>query len=129
MQYQYMSFGVVSPSFSGGRRRSSGSAIVGGKRDPLRAKYTLGTYYGHFVLRLALNSLSFFCIVLPTVHTVRNLHFLSKNSTLISREKMSNCFDEKSRENAAVLHFLAIEAIDNFDFPRKIVDFWGVKNS
>ena len=25
-------------------------------------------------------------------HTVRNLHFLSKNSTLISREKLSNCF-------------------------------------
>ena len=26
------------------------------------------------------------------LHTVRNLHFLSKNSTLISREKLSNCF-------------------------------------
>ena len=26
------------------------SAIVGGKRDPLRPKYTLGTYYGHFVV-------------------------------------------------------------------------------
>ena len=29
------------------------SAIVGGKRDPLRAKYTLGTYYGHFVARVS----------------------------------------------------------------------------
>ena len=35
-----MSFGVVS------------RAIVGGKRDPLRPKYTLGTYYGHFVVVL-----------------------------------------------------------------------------
>ena len=29
---------------------------------------------------------------LATIHTVRNLHFLSKNSTVISREKLSNCF-------------------------------------
>ena len=29
------------------------------------------------------------------IHTVRNLHFLSKNSTLISREKLSNCFGWK----------------------------------
>ena len=29
------------------------------------------------------------------VHTVRNLHFLSKNSILISREKLSNCFGWK----------------------------------
>ena len=39
--------------------RSSSGAIVGGvgggKRDPLRAKYTLGsTYYGHLVLRLGI---------------------------------------------------------------------------
>ena len=45
-------------------------------------------------------------------HTVRNIHFLSKNSTLIFREKLSN-----TRENAAVLDFLAV---DNFDFTRKI---------
>ena len=33
-----------------GLRFPSQSAIVGGKRDPLRPKYTLGTYYyGHFV--------------------------------------------------------------------------------
>ena len=50
-------------------------------------------------------------------HTVRNLHFLSKNSTLISRE---NCrfFGRKSRENVVVLDYLAV---DNFDFTRKIV--------
>ena len=41
-----------------------------------------------------------------------------KNSTLISREKLSNCFGWKTRENAAVLDFLAV---DNFDFTRKIV--------
>ena len=51
-------------------------------------------------------------------HAVRNLHFLSKISTLISREKLSNCFGWKTRENAAVLDFLAV---DNFDFTRKIV--------
>ena len=44
-------------------------------------------------------------------HTVRNLHFLSKNSTLISRE---NC----RHENVVVLDF---SAVDNFDFTRKIV--------
>ena len=46
-------------------------------------------------------------------HTVRNIHFMYKNSTLIFREKLSN-----TRENAAVLDFLAV---DNFDFTRKIV--------
>ena len=50
-------------------------------------------------------------------HTIRNLHFLSKNSTLICRE---NCrfFGLKTRENVVVLDFLAVE---NFDFTRKIV--------
>ena len=50
-------------------------------------------------------------------HTVRNLHFLSENSTLIFRE---NCrfFGWKTRENTVVLDFLAL---DNFDFTRKIV--------
>ena len=52
------------------------------------------------------------------VQTVWIFHFLSKNSTLISREKLSNCFGVKTRENAAVLDFLAV---DNFDFTRKIV--------
>ena len=51
------------------------------------------------------------------IHTVRNLHFLSKNSTLISQEKLSNCFGVKTRENAEVFDFLAV---DNFDFTRKI---------
>ena len=46
--------------------------------------------------------------------------FLSKNSTLISRE---NCrfFGWKTRENVVVLGFLAV---DNFDFTRKIVQFF-----
>ena len=50
-------------------------------------------------------------------HTIRNLHFLFKNSTLISRK---NCrfFGVKTRENVVVLDFLAV---DNFDFTRKIV--------
>ena len=50
-------------------------------------------------------------------HTVRNLHFSYKNSTVISRE---NCrlFGWKTRETVVVLDFLAV---DNFDFTRKIV--------
>ena len=51
------------------------------------------------------------------IHTVRNLPFLSKNSTLISREKFK-LFWVKAREYAAILEFLAV---DNFDFTRKIV--------
>ena len=37
---------------------------------------------------------------------------------MISREKLSNCFRVKTRENASVMDFLAL---DNFDFTRKIV--------
>ena len=58
------------------------------------------------------------------IHTVRNLHFLSKNSTLNSRE---NCrfFGRKTRENVVALDVLAV---DNFDFKRKIVKkIWGEK--
>ena len=49
-------------------------------------------------------------------NTVRNLHFLSKNSTLIFRE---NCrfFWVKTHENVVVLDFLAV---DNFDFTRNL---------
>ena len=56
-------------------------------------------------------------------HTIRNLHFLSKNSTLISLE---NCrfFRWKTRENVLVLDFLAF---DNFSFTRKIVKKIGGK--
>ena len=57
---------------------------------------------------------------------IRNLHFLSKNSTLISRKKMSIFFRWKTREIVVVLDFLAI---DNFDFTRKIVKKIWVKNS
>ena len=53
-----------------------------------------------------------------TTYTVRNLNFLSKNSTLISQEKLSKKFWVKTRENAEVMDFLAVE---NFDFTRKIV--------
>ena len=50
-------------------------------------------------------------------HTVRNLHFLSKNSTLISRENCRFFLVWKTRENVVVLDSLAV---DNFDFTRKI---------
>ena len=50
-------------------------------------------------------------------HTVRNLHFLSNNSTLISRKNF-RFFGWKTRETVVVLGFLAV---DNFDFTRKIV--------
>ena len=52
------------------------------------------------------------------LHTFRNLHFLSKNSTLISRENCRFFWVWKTRENVVVLDFLAV---DNFDFTRKIV--------
>ena len=69
-------------------------------------------------------------LVLPLLlHTVGNLHFLSKNSTLISPRKLSiwgflavdnlsKKFGWKTRENVGDLHFLVV---DNFDFTRKIV--------
>ena len=74
-----------------------------------------GTFSGTFQQRRKLKIvLSFTCNKI--LHTVRNLHFLSKISTLISRE---NCrfFGWKSRENVVVLDFLAV---DNFVFTRKI---------
>ena len=52
------------------------------------------------------------------LHTVRNLHFLSKNSTLISSENCWSFWGEKTRENVVILDCLAV---DNFDFTRKIV--------
>ena len=58
------------------------------------------------------------CLATKVRHTFRNLHFLSKNSTMISREKLSIFFGWKTRENVVVLDFLAV---DNFDFTRKIV--------
>ena len=61
-------------------------------------------------------------------HTVRNLPFLYKNSTLISKENCRFFFflGEKTRENVVVLDFLAV---DNFDFTRKIVKkFLGEKH-
>ena len=57
-----------------------------------------------------------------THHTVRNLHVLSKISTLISREKL---LWMKNRENVVVLGFLAV---DNFDFTRKIVKIFFCQN-
>ena len=60
------------------------------------------------------------------LHTVRNLHFLSKYSTLISRENCRFFFGWKTRENVVVLDFLAV---DNFDFTRKIAKKILMKNS
>ena len=86
------------------------------------------------------------------LQTVRNLHFLSKNSTLLPREKLSSCFGWKTRENAAVLDFVAVDTwqrwfhekncqknfgwktcenvgdlhfllVDKFNFPKKIAKF------
>ena len=86
-------------------------------------------------------------------HTVRNLHFLSKKFNFDFARKLSilfrlknswiccdfglfscwqlwfhekNCrfFWWKIRENVLVLDYLAV---DNFDFTRKIVDFFGEK--
>ena len=64
-----------------------------------------------------------FYLKADTNHTVRNLHFLSKNSTLMSQEKFE-LFWVKTRENAADLDFLVV---DNFDFPRKNVELFWVK--
>ena len=50
-----------------------------------------------------------------TAHTVRNLHFLAKNSNFDSPRKIVELFWVKTRENAAVWDFLAV---DNFDFTR-----------
>ena len=52
------------------------------------------------------------------LHTVRNLHFLSKKSTMISRENCRFFWGEKLVKMFLVLDFLAV---DNFDFTRKIV--------
>ena len=51
-------------------------------------------------------------------HTVRNLHFLVQKFNFDFPRKFVESFWEKTRENAAVLDFLAI---DNLDFTRKIV--------
>ena len=69
---------------------------------------------------------TYFTISRPSCHTVRNHHFLSKKSTLISRE-IIDFFGWKTRENVVILDLLAV---DSFDFTRKIVQkiFW-VKNS
>ena len=58
------------------------------------------------------------------LHTVGNLHFLSKKSTLISRE---NCqfFGGEKLVNV-VLDFLAV---DNFDFTRKILIWWKTREN
>ena len=62
-------------------------------------------------------------VLLLFFHTVRNLPFLSKNSTSTSE---NNFFGWKTHENVGVLDFLAV---DNFDFTRKIVKKILVKNS
>ena len=59
-------------------------------------------------------------------HTVRNLHFLSKNSILISRENCRFFGGWKTREIVVVLDFFAV---DNFDFTGKNATKFQVKNS
>jgi len=61
-----------------------------------------------------------------SIHTVRNLHFLSKKFNFDNPRKLSNFFGVKTRENLVVLDILAV---DNFDFTRKIVKKnFGKKN-
>ena len=60
-----------------------------------------------------------------SIHTVRNLHFLSKKFNFDNPRKLSNFFGVKTRENLVVLDILAV---DNFDFPRKTVDFFYIWN-
>ena len=45
------------------------------------------------------------------------LHFLAIDNFDFTRKIVKKKFGWKSRENAAVLHFLVV---NNFDFPRKI---------
>ena len=59
---------------------------------------------------------------LVMLHTVRNLHFLSKNSTLISRE---NCRILGVKNSWICCGFWLL----SFDFTRKAVKKFGVKNS
>ena len=66
-----------------------------------------------------------FTLLNKQVHTVRNLHFLSKKVNFDVPRKIIELFWVKTRENAAVLDFLAV---DSFDFTRKIVKkIWGEK--
>ena len=53
----------------------------------------------------------------PISHTVRNLHFLSKNSIFISQENCRFFFGWKICENVAVLDFLGV---DNFNSREKL---------
>ena len=59
-------------------------------------------------------------------HTVRNLHFFVQKFNFDFPRKIVELFWVKTRENAAVLDFLAV---DNFDFTTKIVKKIWVKNS
>ena len=61
-----------------------------------------------------------FTLLNKQVHTVRNLHFLSKKVNFDVPRKIIELFWVKTRENAAVWDFLAI---DNFLFHEKIVEF------
>ena len=58
-----------------------------------------------------------------TFHAVRNLNFVSKNWTLISRENCRFLFWVKNLRKCCGLVSLAV---DNFDFTRKIVNFYFV---
>ena len=57
-------------------------------------------------------------------HCSKSLNFLSKNSTLISRENCRFFWGRKTRENVLVLDFLVF---DNFDFTRNCKKKLGEK--
>ena len=61
-----------------------------------------------------------FNVILGTClnHIVRNLHFFVQKLNFDFPRKIVDFFWVKTRENVAVLDFLAV---DNFDFTRKIV--------
>ena len=66
-------------------------------------------------------------LLLLQFHTVRNLHFFFQKFNFELARKIIELFLVKTRENAAVWDFLAV---DNFDFTRKIVKkIWGGKTS
>ena len=59
-----------------------------------------------------------FTLLNKQVHTVRNIIFFVQKFNFDFPRKIIELFWVKTRENAAVLDFLAVE---NFDFTRKIV--------
>ena len=61
-----------------------------------------------------------FTLLNKQVHTVRNIIFFVQKFNFDFPRKIIELFWVKTRENAAVLDFLAV---DNFDFTRKLQTF------